>query len=280
MDGFFAESNRIQVIKDDKSVFDTENPSVERFPEDTFITLSSYEIYFPSYIQKTAYYRNQTFGVSECELWSTLISQKWGPDETYHNEVYYEPPGTPIPGPTTRNLARTLLGSVPPETTYLDVRVKLTRTQTPPARFGLELPLLLFEEDKWNTLPGGSCPTEIIGGIAARLFNIKRIDDNIYLERFQSVYNTNSPLAPGGYAQANISVNQSGWNSQTSSATSDGSSIGPYANQILYHLINRKPYSADGNKRPGGTNPCSGPFPDLTTRLTGDIIIVPGRYRT
>ncbi len=283
VDQFLAENDRIQVIRDSEIAFDTDRISVERFPDADHIVLTNYDISFPSFVQFAAYYRNQTGGgLTTCERWSTLIWQEWGPDESTHDEVYYPAnPGASIPGPTTRPLTRTLLGSVPAESNYLDIRVNLNRIVTPPAFHGLEVPTVLFKQNQWITLPGGSCPCEVLLTSASRLFNIVRIGNDIYLDRYQSVFNTNSPLAPGGYAQANISVNQSGWNSfNQRGSPSDGSSVAPYANNILYHLMDQKPYSLDGNKRPGGTNPCGGSHPDLTSTYRGSIVIAPCRHRT
>lgn len=134
LSGFFLDNNHFQVIRNDDVSFDTDRPSVELFPANTQIVKSGFQIEFPGFFQAYAYYRAAPSGFSECELWTTVFWQEWGPDEAFHNEEYF--PGAPqnsTPGPTTRNLPRILLGYVPAETNFLDVRVKLTRTTTPPA---------------------------------------------------------------------------------------------------------------------------------------------------
>lgn len=281
---FIADNDRIAVIRDSEIVFDTDRISLERFPDSEHIVLTNFDIVFPSFVQLSAYYRNQTFsGLTTCERWSTLFWQEWGPDEVYSNEGAPTSPGFPAtPGPTTRNLPLIYLGSVPSQATYCDIRVNFTRIVAPPAYMGLEPTTVLFAENAWQALPGGSCPTEIISTAASRLFNIVRIGNGMYLERYQTVYNTGSTLAPGGYPQANINVNQSGWNSTNTSVTgaaSDGSNAMPATNQLIYHLMQQKPYSIDGNKRPTGTNPCGGSHPDLTSIYRGSIVIAPCRHR-
>lgn len=285
VDSFEALANRIVVTKADKVAFDTDAPSVVQFP-DAAIRKTNFAIDFPSYVQKKAYYRgqNQGGGPTLCELWSVLFWQEWGPDRGYANEEWWAQDDTRNrPGPTSRNLPRILLGSVPVGTTFLDVRVKLTRTIAPPPWMGLESPLVLFKQGEWITLPGGSCPTEIIGNTAARHFDIVRIGNDVYLERFQSVRNYGTAAAPDGGPQQPIGQNVSGWNSNADygeiSGASDGSSARPYSRYFIFNQLQRKGYDNDGNKRPGGTNACSAGWSDLTSRFVGDIVITPGRYQ-
>lgn len=280
--GFYADNNRVQVVNDDDISFDSERPSIELFPESSRIVKTDFEIVFPSLIQGYAYYRNQAFNLNTtCELWSLLIWQEWGPSETFHNEIYYpQNPSGSIPGPTTRNLPPIVLGSVPPETTHLDIRVRLTRTQAPPPWYGVLDTPILFKEGEWVTLPGGSQPCETIGD-ATRLFEIVRSGNNVVLNRYQSCRNYDTLLAPGGYPQANIQVNQSGWNSAIFGTTEPLSpTLVPKTKYNIGHLIQRKGPDTNGNKRPGGDNPCSGTAPNLQSVYRGDIVITPGRYRT
>jgi hypothetical protein len=285
VDSFVAESDQFVVVRDDKVSFDTAHPSLMRLPPSTHIDLTGHTITFPSYLQKKAYYRNGRFpSESICELWATLVWQEWGPNEVDYNESVLAPTL-----PTTRNLPRVLLGTVPAETTYLDVQVNLTRTTTPPASWGIEIPLLLFKEGEWIALPGGSCPTELIGDVAVRHFNIVRDGNSIYLDRYMSVRNASTALAPGGFAQADLRPvgGQNGWNSsmniaELSNGRMSDDTGGPWgSNYYINTLIQRKGFDTSGNKRPGGgTNTCSGNWPDLTTVLTGDISIVPCIYKT
>lgn len=275
VDAFYADNNRIQVIKNDDISFDTDRPSIELFTGSA-ITKTSHSIEFPDYITGQAYYRDATAGPTICQLWSTVIWQEWGPDEAFHNEYYFiGAPQNSIPGPTSRNLPRELLGTVPAETTHLDIRVKMTRTVTPAPWLVDQTPVVSFKMGEWINLPGGSCPCERIQN-TSRQFDIVRIGNNIYLERRQSVFNADSLLAPGNNVQAAISTNQSGWNSQRILATD----LFPKSSWVIAHKIDQRGPDNDGNKRPGGTNPCSGSAPPSRSVYTGDIIITPGRHRT
>lgn len=146
----------------------------------------------------------------------------------------------------------------------------------------------MFKEGEWINLPGGSCPTETVSA-TARHFDIvmKEVPDigsvpqpkPVYLERYQSVQNFDTLNAPGNNAQAAITSNQSGWNSRNYYAnTSAGGNLAVKTNWQLATLLQRKA-DQDGNKRPNGTNPCTGTFKDLKSVFTGDIIIIPGRQR-
>lgn len=279
VNAFYADNNRVQVVNNDDISFDSERPSIELFPDSTRIVKTGYQIVFPSWVQGYAYYRNQTTGdLTTCELWSTIIWQEWGPNEVLHDEIYYpNSPESSIPGPTTRNLPTDILGAVPPETTYLDIRMKMTRTTSPPLRWGVVPSDPGFKEGEWVPLAGGSQVCEAVGG-TSRLFEIVRVGNNIHLNRYQSARDYDTRLAPGGYPQANILVNQSGWNSSIFSTT-EPPPMYPKTSYNIAYLINQKGPDLNGNKRPGGTNPCSGSAPDLTSVYTGDLIITPGRHK-
>lgn len=282
VDATYIDNNRIQVVQSDEVVFDTDRPSITLLPDSQRIVITGMTVTFPSLIMARAYYRNASGAGSICELWATLFWQEWGPDEGYYNEL-----NGLNPGPTTRNLPQQYLGSLPANSNYQDIRVRLTRTVTPPPFFGLEPPFMFPPNGEWITLPGGSCPVEAFQPMT-RHFDIVRSGNDMYLRRFQSVTNTNSPLAPGGYSQSNISVNQSGWNSRAqiyhgAGTPSDGTSptvLNPASNTQLATLISRNGPSNDGtSKRPGGAGQCLGSYPDLTSTYSVDIIITPGIYK-
>lgn len=286
VDAIYIDNNRVQVVKNNDIAFDSERPSVVLYPDDARIVRNGQQIVFPSPIQRRAYYRDQSgTSLTRCELWSTFFWQEWGPGESYHNENYFPGnPGASTPGPTTRNLPSITLGSVPAGTDYIDVRIKLSRTGMPDDMFNSEPPICMFPQGVWITSPGGSFPTEYFFPLA-RLFEIVLSGTTVLLNRYQSVANGNSPLAPGGYSQADININQSGWRSDGGAAgtniNSDGTSsasLFPYSNVYLAGLIDLKPYDTDGNKRPNGGNPCSGGWPDFTSTFTADIIVTPGRH--
>jgi hypothetical protein len=277
-DAFYADNNRFQTIHNSDISFDTDRPSIELF-NDARIVKTNYVIEFPNFLTGYAYYRSSVSGETTCQVWSTILWQEWGPDEGFNNE-FYTPIGQSNPGPSTRNLPRDLLGSVPAGTTYLDVRVRLTRTHNPDPWYAGNAPVITtFKQGDWINLPGGSCPCELIGSVA-RQFDITRIGNNVYLERRQSGNNANTENSPGG-PQAAVSVNQSGWNSQIWGPIYEPP-LSPYSSYHIAHLIDNKPPDQNGNKRPNGTNPCGGrtTIPNTRSVYTGDILITPGRHRT
>lgn len=279
VDAFNAQSDRFWVTNNDKISFDTNRASVELFPDNTRIVNNSFTVTFPSPIQGQAYYRNQgNFNVTTCETWATLVYQEWGPDESFVN-------GT-IPNglTTTRNLPRILLGSVPAETTYINVQLYLTRTTNPPLFYGLDPVPVPFPQGVWMNLPGGSLTCELYGIFGVRHFDIRRYGNLIYLDRYMSFYNANTTLTPGGTPNnPAIDVNQSGWTNQDYNSENYPSGSAPVfaSNYILNYLMQRKGPDIDGNKRPTGTNPCvRHAWRDMTSTFTGGLIITPGRYRT
>lgn len=286
VDATYIDNNRVQIIKDDDIAFDTNRPSVVLFPDGYNISINR-NIDFPSPIQNNAYYRaaRGTGSLTKCELWSTLIWQEWGPNEPVWNERYFSQTGVQDRnGPTTRPLPRDLIATVPSGTNYIDVRLKLTRTKTPANFAGTEPPILFFPQNEWITSPGGSFPTEYFFPLA-RHFDIVLEGTNVYLDRYQSVANANNVNAPGNHPQRDISNNQSGWNSDGvagANTNSDGTSrneLNPKSNYYLASLIQIKDYSANGTKRPGGSNACTGNFPDLQSIYNADIVITPGIYK-
>lgn len=286
VDATYIDNNRVQVINNDDISFDTERPSVALFPDDERLVITGLSVQFPSPLQGTAYFRGVTGPGAVCEYWSTLVWQEWGPNESYHNELYF--PGNPpasIPGPTTRNLPSTLLGTVAAESNYLDIRARINRTVTPDPFLGVQSPVSTFPYNEWiNLSSGGSCPVEFHYPLM-RHFDIRRSGNSIYLDRYQSCHNTNSRLAPGGYPQRNIAVNESGWNSFSKFKNSDGLGAGtfhPYSNQNLIYLMNSKGPTPTGfNRRPGsGSDECDfSTFKDMQSVYTVDLIITPGVYK-
>lgn len=287
VDAFNAQNDRFYVTNNDRISFDTDRISIELLTGSAII-YNSINITFPSFIQGQAYYRNQTGGqvggATSCETWATLLWQEWGPDESYHDERYFPAaPQNSIPGPTTRNLPRIYLGSVPSETTYINVQAALTRTTSPPLFYSLDPVAVPFPQGVSMNLPGGSLTCELFGVYASRHFDIRRYGNDIYLDRYMSIRNADTTLTPGNSPPANISTNMSGWNNlYYNSQTYPTSGVAPTmkSNYYLNYLMERKPYSTNGNKRPGGTNPClQNSWQDLTSIFSGSLIITPGRHR-
>ena len=278
VDATYIDNDRIQVINADDISFDTDRPSITLFPVSNWIIINSHPFTFPNFIQSKAYIRREQSGQTSCEQWSTIIWQEWGPDEIYRNEQYFPAnPSGSTPGPTTRNIPRVLLGSVPAAANFLDIRVRLRRTDPSALMYNIEPIYMLPADNQWVTLNGGSCPVEVHTSLS-RLINIVRIGNSIYLEIYQSTYNSNTALAPGGNPQANVGVNQSGVNSVMYRTTNNYglADLAPYSNTELACLLDYKPYDTNGNKRPGGTNPCDGAFQDTSSTFSMDLIVAPG----
>lgn len=278
VDAFYAQNDQFQIIQNDDISFDTDRKSIQLFPDSTKIISNSFDVDFPDVVQAVAYYYGTPGSISTCETWSILIWQEWGPTEVSHDEVYF--PGNPpdsIPGPTTRNLPAILLGTVPSGTDYIDVRVNLTQTVTPPLFLNTMSPLPFFQEGQWTGLPGGSCPVELSYNLI-RMFNIVLIGTSVYLHRYQSVFNANTGYntSMGGAPEIDINGNQSdGW-STWGNLNVSGPQPKSRANPGV--RIQLKPASAS-QKRPGGADHCNfTSFPNLRSRYQGSIIIHPGRY--
>lgn len=299
-------ANRLTITKNDKVTFDSNAPSVQLFPDNTKISLTNKQIVFPNFLQGNAYHRftGGAVGINTyCESWSTLFYQEWGPTEGNYNEQDYQSAAS-TPGPSTRNLPQEFLGTVPPETDYLDVRVRLTRTKLPAVMWSKARPYLLFQEGQWINLPGGSCPTEEYFPMFIRQFDIVREvvapiggvpqRQNIWLRRYQSVRKkgTTAYIMPSGGPIIDTDANVSGgwtvgeeglagWNPT-------GAKTAPAREAWLACLIETKGPDSNGGKRRKGTstgtaNQCAIPglhvaYPDLGSIYTGDITIHPGRY--
>lgn len=299
--GFIARDDFFQVIRDDKIAFDNRRPSIQLFPASTRIVLNSKTITFPNLLTTNIYFNRSsdyggTFptnpGTTYAESWTALIGQEWGYGETSHNEVYYpQAPQNSIAGPSRRDLAQELLGTVPAATTYLDVRVRLRRTKLTPIFMNRERPAFFPQENEWINLVGGSCPVEYHFPLM-RMFEIVRVGTSVYLRRYQSVQSRAQSTYTRLYAQNGGSmpwvfgVATSGWrynNYQTANWNSP-----PAGGAWLAVLHQTKGPDINGNKRPpwqsGSTNSCAvpgyggTPITDLSTVLSADIIIHPGRY--
>lgn len=289
---FLFENNRFTITKDDKVTFDSNAKSVQLFPDSTKISLTAKQIVFPNLIQTNAYHRYSgglIGGLTYCESWSTIIWQEWGPAEGNYNEEYYPAnPGASLPGPTTRNLPQEFLGNVPAETDYLDVRVRLTRTQVPAVMWGQSSPYPLFAEGEWVNLPGGSCPTEAYLPMLLRHFDIERVGTAVYLRRYQSVGNMGyrDRVMPSGGAIINSDSNVSGGWTVANNGTG-WTNMPARGSWLACRLDARGPDNSGGKRRngtsPGTDNQCLIPgkstsYPDLGSIYAGDIIIHPGRY--
>jgi hypothetical protein len=278
VDAVYIDNNRVQVVQNDDISFDTDRPSVAFFPTGSEILIQNVSVIFPSLVQQSAYFRASIAGQGAyCEKWSTILWQEWGPDKTYHNEVYYSAnPGASIPGPTTRNLPSQVIGSVPSNANFLDIRARIRRTITPPLFYNFHTTYLNFKENEWIPLPGGSCPVEFSFEMR-RMFQVDRIGDNLVLSRQQSVKNNGDYLSPAGvpWSGDNIGWINTGNNNQ---GVAPGSLVGRANNQVGVLMDQRGPDS-NGNKIPGGANACDAPWPDTSSQYSVDFLITPGVYR-
>lgn len=276
VDAFYADNNRIQVIKNDDIAFDNQRPSVQLLPESAKLTIPK-TVTFPTLLSGPAYMQRTYSGTGAiCESWSALFPQEWGPDEVNSSPV----DGNFPPGPVeiaTRNLPEEFLGTVPTGTDYIDVRAKMTRTQAPPAFMQQAPPAVMFQEGEWIGLPGGSCPCEYFVPLA-RHFDIVLRGTSLYLRRFQSVRNNGQVMSWGTAPQNNY-----GW--FTTIATAHGVS---YAGAFTRFgtpavLIQSLPGTLNANRRApwafNSTGACSVTPPNYTSVYSCEFEIRPGRYK-
>lgn len=283
VDSFVFDNNRMTITKADKVTFDSNAKSVQLFPDSTKISLTNKQVVFPNFLQANSYHRytggDAGFGNTYCESWSNLLWQEWGPTEANFNYIGYNTNGR-----STRNLPQELLGTVPSETDYLDVRIRLTRTKLPAVMWNTSRPYVLFQEGEWVNLPGGSCPTEEYLPMFFRHFDIVREGTKVYLRRYQSVRNkgTAATVMPSGGTIIDSDAQTSGgWTCSDEGIWPNAPSRAAW----LACLVQTKGPDTNGNKRRNGqaTNQCNIPgkqvaYPDLGSIFTGDIVIHPGRY--
>lgn len=276
VDSLTIESNRISVVRNDKIAFDTSRKSIHLFPESR-ITPSA-TITFPNLVSTIMYnHGGQVGGTNFCQTYSALLPQEHG---TGYGD--FSPTDTQYfanKQPIRRELSAAYLGSVPSGTTYIDVRARITRTITPPTfmRY-ISPPLVLFPEGQWINLPGGSCICEYFFPLS-RMFNVVRSGNDLYINRYQSVY-----------ASPTQTITTTGGNENGVTSSRFGGQWGNYANAPIYWasaavFFDTKGPDGNGNKRPpwGNTsiNSCAvreGDPVDYTSQYSAEFIITPGRY--
>jgi hypothetical protein len=272
VDAFNADNDEFQIIKNDKITFDTNAPSVSLFPDSTKI-VQTRQIHFPDLVSGILYFRQGGSGISSyCESWSSLMWQEWGygysdsspvvDDFTLHG-----------PSPVTRNLPQDWIGSVPSDTDYIDVRVRLRRTKAPPTFMDDSPPFLLFPENQWIYLPGGSCTCELFNPLI-RHFDIVREGTNVYLRRYQSV-------AYYGEVTDSGSGNENGWTYNAGSQYGNyGDAPAGYSRQVV--KLDQKSGGSGTKRAPWADqsdNACSvSSNLDYSSNYDADIEIHPGRY--
>lgn len=273
VDAFYADSDRFQVINDDDISFDSSRPSIQLLPESSMVSVSR-NVTFPTLLASIAYLQRSYGSTPYCESWSALMEQEWGPDE-----VDADPPWTSNgqAHTITRNLPEEFIGSVPSGTDYIDIRARITRTQSPPPFMQQNPPLVMFAEGQWVGLPGGSCPCEYFGGMA-RHFDIELRGTSLYLRRFQSVAFTGQKFDWSGDP-----VNTFGW--KTSFSTPYVPYTGaPAIDATPAVLIQSLGGNINVNRRApwawNSTGACSTAQPDYTSIYSCEFQIRPGRYKT
>lgn len=271
VDSFEAENDRFRVIRSDKVAFDTQAPSFQIF--DTGRVQVTTNVVFPDLMSNLFYFSNAPGSTSYCESWSSIMPQEWGPDEPNVS------PGVSSTASIQRNLARSVLGSVPTGTNHLNIRVRLRQIKSAPAFFSDEPPRVYAPYNQWITLIGGSCTCEGLGTSLKRHFDVVLSGTTIYLDRYQSVTNFGSPFALSSNA------NNRGW---LTNLDNDGAASGSYDNSpagmgIHAVLLDKKGPDSSGTKfAPWGTNssnPCSTASNlDYESIFSVDFDIQPGRY--
>lgn len=275
VDSLTIESNRISVVKNDKIAFDTTRKSIHLFPNNKII-VNNVQIVFPNLLSTIFYNHRGAAGSGNfCETYSALLPQEHGPgygDFSPTAQQYLanrQPP--------RREISSFSIGSVPSDTTYIDVRARVRRTQTPPTFMrNISPPLVFLPLNEWINLPGGSCICEYFFPLS-RMFNVVRIGTDIRIDRYQSVYaNPNQTITSTGGDENNVVSSQL------------GTQWGNYTQAPIYWaepavFFDTKGPDGNGNHRPpwGTTsqNSCSvGSVVDYTSVYQVDFIITPGRY--
>lgn len=274
VDSLEISAGRILAIREDEVAFDTDKPSLALFP-DHKLTITGHTIVYPNMLSSIVYrHEGQVGGNSYCETWSGLLPQEWGPDYSDFSPTDVQFFANQS-APPRRNLPRTLLGTVPTGTEFIDVRANVSRTVAPPTFLRISPPIVMFPQGQWINLVSGSCTCEYFYPLI-RHFDIRLIGTSVYLDRYQSVRND-------GQVVSGTDGNTNGVNS-----TQIGAAWGNYANAPAQWardavFFDSKGIDGSGNKRPpwGATssNSCStGSIVDYTAQYSANFIITPGQF--
>ena len=201
-------------------------------------------------------------------------------------------PENSVLGPTT-------IGTIPAGANYIDVRVKLNRTDAPYNFRDQTVPPLIPNE--WVSLPGGSCMVEATE-IWRRSFDIVLSGTTVQLIRRQSVIDPGPEPTPTWSLppQRNSWLPRSGegadpWGQSSYQGwgwISGGTFAGSYRKGHPAALIQQKPPSANsglggdtpqyGGKHPVRFNACSmdNSAHNFSSTYTGQIVIRPGYIRS
>lgn len=249
MDKFEADSGRVYVVDDDKVTFDTNLKSVNLMPS-AAISMTGYSMVFPDLVKRNGYYYDASSAslTASCTSFITMILQEWGPG-------------------LAGNIPEVVLGTVPAGTDYLDVRVRLVRTD-PPSNILTSPILVLPEENEWFYCLGGSCPLET-KSFFSRMFEVVISGSNVVLRKYQSVRDTTQTFWSGD--QSSDITNHPSWTYGGGSSANKG---------FLVSQRQNKP-STDGgniNKNRGGSNQCSvADNTNYSSTYLVDFLITPGR---
>lgn len=225
-------------------VWSTERAPVNLLPESAWITLSGYAISFPDFAKGGGYGYVRyidPFGFESdgCITGLTLLPQSWDS------------------GPTT-------IGTVPTGCNYIDVRVNLTRTKSPPNILGVPVSNSLPNAE--TVLAGGWCLVESEFSWS-RTFEIYLSGTNVLLRRKQSVRTAQAGENPTWTTNFNVN----GWSHFGGTGAANGALVGQ---------IDEKSgaLGGGGSRRRDGANACSmntSGF-DFSSVYTGTITIRPG----
>jgi len=189
--------------------------------------------------------------------WATILPGEW----------HYQKTGS-------KELAQTLLGTVPSGINYLDVSINLSRTNAPDQVLGNTVPIVGIKPGKWSDLDGGCAVLERMPAFL-RAIQVVRSGNNIYLRRIQSVKDadeaavTTLGIAYKTGAQVWSSGALSPWHNL---ATHGGDARG----HVVYEL-DRKGYGGNINKQRGGANEPSFTDPsDFSCTYEGTVRFRPG----
>lgn len=239
-------------------VWSTDRRPVNLLPEDTWIS-RSLTVAFPDFVKRNAYaFDISTDPLTESETTScasfvTILPGEWSRSAS-----------------SPRTLPQQTLGTVPAGIDYIDVRVKLSRTNAPNNYLSFSVPNMLPTQE--THLPGGSCLVES-SGIWKRLFEIVLSGTSVVLRRYQSVYDgdNNIEWSPGNAIQFSNGGYRQGW-------TYGGGSDAEDAHLAALIEGKDRTNSSSINRWRGGSNACSLDDDDISfaSTWTGSVIIRPG----
>jgi len=247
---------------DGRRVWSSDGRPVNLLPEDYWQTLLV-TVSFPDFIKGNAY------GFSKVEIDAPFPSGGTFADVAVITTILPQEWGPAIGG--ARNLPDQVLGTVPGECDYIDVRATLSRTQAPSGYIdmtqagigGADVPNMVPTQQ--SLLRGGSCLCESTA-IWRRLFAVRLSAGEIILRRKQSVWGGSNGVT---WAPGNSPTYQGGW-------TYGGPSGAQDAHFAYFERSRRSAWTLPEPWRGGANGLSLTDTSDYSATWTGSLLIRPG----